>query len=176
MVGMEDNDTDEAFTAFVAAHSPSLRRTAYLLTGSTGAAEDLLQDALVRTWLGWQRVVPATAAAYTRRVLVNLATDRWRRRRYRTVTLDGGERWADPAAERAFGAVDDQTFIVEQLAALSPRERAINVLRYYHDLAEADVAEAVGCSVGTVKSTCSRALARIRTRAEAALITSRSTS
>ena len=108
--------------------------------------------------------------------MVNLATDRWRRRRYATVPVEEAERFADQGAARTFEASEDRAFIVGQLAQLSAKERAIVVLRYYHDLAEADVAEAVGCSVGTVKSTCSRALARIRTRAEAALITSRSTS
>lgn len=175
-MGMKGNQPDEAFTSFVSAHSQALRRTAYLLTGSTSTAEDLLQDALVKTWLAWKRVEQATAAAYTRRIMVNLATDRWRRKRYDTVSADVAQWRADPAAEREFDATDDRSFIVRQLAALNPRERAIVVLRYYHDLSEADVADSVGCSVGTVKSTCSRALARLRTRAEAAQITTRSIS
>ena len=173
---MKGTDADEAFNSFVTAHSPALLRTAYLLTGASSAAEDLLQDALVKLWLAWHRVEASTASAYTRRIMVNLATDRWRRRRYATVPVEEAERFADQGAARTFEASEDRAFIVGQLAQLSAKERAIVVLRYYHDLAEADVAEAVGCSVGTVKSTCSRALARIRTRAEAALITSRSTS
>lgn len=175
-MGMKDNDPDEAFASFVSAHSQALRRTAYLLTGNASSAEDLLQDALVKAWLAWKRVDPATAVAYTRRIMVNLSTDRWRRKRYDTVNADVAQWRPDESAERSFAATEDRAFIVRQLSTLSPRERAIVVLRYYHDLTEADVAESVGCSVGTVKSTCSRALARLRTRAEAAQITSRSIS
>lgn len=171
---MNGSNPDEAFTVFVTSQAATLRRTAYLLTGSPGGAEDLLQDALVKTWLAWHRVDPDTATAYVRRVLVNLATDRWRRKRYQTVALAAAERKPDDYAAAQFGASDDRSFIVAQLALLSAKERAIVVLRYYHDLSEADVAATVGCSVGTVKSTCSRALARLRSRAEAALHTSRS--
>ncbi|MFT3889217.1 MAG: SigE family RNA polymerase sigma factor [Arachnia sp.] len=173
---MKNSDADEEFSRFVTAHAAGLRRTAYLLTGSVPAAEDLLQDALVKVWLAWGRVEVSTATAYTRRTMAHLATDRWRRRRYATVPADHLETLPDSSAARRLDASDDRLFIVRQLANLSPRERAIVVLRYYDDLAEADVAAAVGCSVGTVKSTCSRALSRLRTRAEAARLTERSLS
>lgn len=170
-MGMTANDPDAAFTAFVQEHSGSLRHTAYLLTGSSQGADDLLQDALVKTWLAFARIDQAAAWAYTRRVMVNLATDRWRRRRYETITVDIDDRRPDDHAGAGYDAVEDRSFIVRQLATLSARERAIVVLRYYADLSEADVAEHVGVSVGTVKSTCSRALSRLRSRGEAAQAT-----
>lgn len=170
-MGMKGNDTDAEFTEFVSAHSGSLRHTAYLLTGSRQVAEDLLQDALVKTWLHWRKINTRTAWAYTRRVMVNLTTDRWRRKRYEAVTMDLDDRRGDPTSSRGYDAADDRGSIVAQLARLSPHERAIVVLRYYHDLTEADVAQQLGISVGTVKSTCSRALARLRSRGEAALAT-----
>lgn len=159
---------DAEFTEFVATHSGSLRHVAHLLTGSRETAEDLLQDALLKTWLHWRRIDPRTAWAYTRRIMVNLATDRWRRRRYEPVVAEIGDWNADAGAAAAFAASDDRSFIVRQLVHLSARERAIVVLRYYADLSEAEVADHVGVSVGTVKSTCSRALARLRSRNDAA--------
>ncbi|WP_232548659.1 SigE family RNA polymerase sigma factor [Propioniciclava soli] len=159
---------EEEFSAFVATHGGSLRHVAHLLTGSRDGADDLLQDALLRTWLHWRRVEPQTAWAYTRRIMVNLATDRWRRKRYETVSADLGDWQPDAHAAAAFSATEDRDFIVDQLSHLSARERAIVVLRYYADLSEAEVAEHVGVSVGTVKSTCSRALSRLRSRNDAA--------
>ncbi|MDO5676845.1 MAG: SigE family RNA polymerase sigma factor [Propionibacteriaceae bacterium] len=167
---MKATQRDTEFTGFVAAHSGTLRHTAYLLTGHTQAAEDLLQDALVKTWLAWSRIDPTAAWAYTRKVMVNLATDRWRKRRYETITMDLDDR-TPSSHDGGFSESDDRTFIVRQLAQLSARERAAVVLRYYHDLPEVEVAQLLGCSVGTVKSTCSRALARLRSRGEAALAT-----
>lgn len=159
---MEGTDADEAFNGFVTAHSPALRRTAYLLTGSTSAAEDLLQDALVKTWLAWKRIDATYAWAYTRRVMVNLMTDRWRRKRYEPVLGDESDRRADLRSESAFSVVDDQAWLVAQLTRLTPRERAMIVLRYVEDLPEAEVADLLKVSVGTVKSTCSRTLAKLR--------------
>ena len=98
-------------------------------------------------------------------------TDRWRRRRYETTPIEPTDTSPDPHAGDPFSAADDRDFIVRQLATLSAKERAIVVLRYYADLSEADVADAAGVSVGTVKSTCSRALARLRSRGEAAQAT-----
>ena len=100
--------------------------------------------------------------------MVNLTTDRWRRKRYEAITLDIDDRRPDARAGAAFDSVDDRSDIVSQLAQLSPRERAIVVLRHYDDLSEADIADQLGVSVGTVKSTCSRALAKLRSRSEAA--------
>lgn len=168
---MTATETDSAFTGFVQEHQGALRRTAYFLTADPQTAEDLLQDALVKAWLAWRRIGPGGELAFTRRVMVNLATDRWRRRRYETTPIPPPDTSPDPRGGDPFGAADDRAFIVRQLSDLSARERAIVVLRYYADLSEADVADAAGVSVGTVKSTCSRALARLRTRGEAAQAT-----
>ncbi len=170
-MGMTATDRDAEFTGFVLSHAPGLRHTAYLLTGDRHAAEDLLQDALTKTWLAWQRVDGAARRAYVRKAMVNLATDRWRRRRYATVPVDVDDHHPDPAGAAAFDAVANGDAVVRQLAALSARERAIVVLRYLEDLPVDGVAELIGCSAGTVKSTCSRALARLRSRGEAASTT-----
>ena len=165
---MTATDQDAGFTAFVRAHAGSLHLTDYLLPGNRQAADDLLQDALLKTWLAWRKIDQRAAWAYTRKVMVNLTTDRWRRRRYEAITIDIDDRRRDPGGEAGFEGVEDRAFIVRQLAGLTPHERAMVVLRYYADLSEADVAEQLGVSVGTVKSTCSRALARLRSRGEAA--------
>ena len=165
---MTATDQDAGFTAFVQAHTGSLHHTAYLLTGNRQAADDLLQDALLKTWLAWRKIDQRAAWAYTRKVMVNLTTDRWRRRRNEAFTIDIDDRRRDPGGEAGCEGVEDRAFIVRQLAGLTPHERAMVVLRYYADLSEADVAEQLGVSVGTVKSTCSRALARLRSRGGAA--------
>lgn len=151
---------DADFADFVAGSYAALSRTAALLSGSRLTGEDLLHEALVRTYTAWGRIDRGGAAAYTRRVMVNLTTDWWRRRRYEpasVATLPERGR-LDPGA----AAVEDREEILERLAALTAKERAILVLRYYTDLPEAQVAEQLGCSVGTVKSTASRALTKLR--------------
>ncbi len=153
-------EPDEEFTAFVHASWPRLRQAAFALTGDSDRAEDLLQTVLVRTCTRWSRVRRQDPVAYVRRALLNAWIDEYRRRR---VLVEEASAELDP------GAVPDQTDrvalradLAQRLAALSDRERAMVVMRHYLDLSEADVAEALGCSVGTVKSTCSRALARLR--------------
>lgn len=139
-----------------------LARTAVLICGDRSAGDDLLQDALVRTFRAWPRVRAEGALAYTVRVMTNLRTDRWRRSGREPIPVEAGvlERRAGPAA--AESTVIDRDDILRRLAALNQRERTIVVLRYYHDLPEKDVAAELGVSVGTVKSTCSRALAKLR--------------
>lgn len=148
------------FSAFVRARSGPLLRTAHLLTGDRGHAEDLLQQALERLARHWRRI-DGDPEAWVRRTLVNLATDRWRLRARRPVEwgADGVDR---PAVDVAHQSVEDRLDLVRALAVLTPRQRAVLVLRYFDDLSEADTARLVGCSVGTVKSTASRALARLR--------------
>lgn len=163
-MGMTARDAE--FSEFVSTHAGSLRHAAYLLTGSDTAADDLHQDALLKTWQAWHRIDTSLAWAYTHRVMVNLTTDRWRRRKYEAGPVDVGEWRPDAGAAAEFAAADDRTFIARQLAALTPHERAMVVLRYYADQSEAEVAAQLGVSVGTVKSTCSRALARLRSRTE----------
>ena len=158
---MTATDQDAGFIAFVQAHTGSLHHTAYLLTGNRQAADDLLQDALLKTWLAWRKIDQRAAWAYTRKVMVNLTTDRWRRRRYEAITIDIDERRRDPGGEAGFEGVEDRAFIVRQLAGLTPHERAMVVLRYYADLSETEIADVLGCRPGTVKSLASRALATL---------------
>lgn len=150
----------EDFNAFVLARSNALLRTAHLLTGDRGHAEDVLQQALERLARHWRRI-DGEPDAYVRRTLVNLATDRWRlrARRPQETGADGLER--RPAAD-AHARVDDRLDLIAALRTLPPRQRAVLVLRYFDDLTEAETAHLIGCSVGTVKSTTSRALARLR--------------
>lgn len=154
----------EEFDAFVAARSTALLRTAVLLTRDVGLAEDLVQTALAKTWFAWRRI-EVTPEAYTRRVLVNTYASWWRRKW-------NGEHPTEELPEPGSGAggndrpdshrVDDRTDLWAALARLPKRQRAIVVLRYYEDLSEQETAEAMGCSVGTVKSQASRALAKLR--------------
>ena len=156
---------DEEFTAFVAAHQADLLRTAWLLVGDAHRAEELTQQALVRTYAAWSRAASGDPLAYTRRVLVNLRTDSWRRRR-REILVDqlpedasglGSHPARDAAADHA-----DRDRLVRALAALTPKQRRVVVLRHLVGLPEAEVAEHLGVSIGTVKSTSSRALALLR--------------
>ena len=150
-------DPGDGFDAFVAASGPRLLRVAYLLTGDRQAAEDLLQDALERVLLKWARV--QEPLPYTRQTLTRLAANRWRRRSTRPeVTLGHHDRAVGDGADGR--AVRDE--LVRALAALPPRQRAVVVLRYLEDLSERETAAALDCSVGTVKSQASRALARLR--------------
>ena len=152
---------DADFTAFVEGAQSRLSRVAVLLTGNRSTAEDLVQEALIRTYLHWDKVRPEGAYAYTRRTLVNLNTDRWRRRHHEPVLGDLADDRASGPASRAYATVDHRDDIVSELAGLTARERSIVVLRYYLDLTERQVAEELEISVGTVKSTCSRALSRL---------------
>jgi RNA polymerase sigma-70 factor (sigma-E family) len=150
---------DAEFDEFVLASWPRLRWTAYLLVGDHHLAEDLTQTALVRTYAVWHKVRREDALAYTRKVLVNANIDRLRRRHLREV---GGVE-ADDLRPADTGA-EDRDQLVRLLATLTDRERKVVVLRHYYDLSEADVARELGVSVGTVKSTGSKALAKLRTR------------
>jgi RNA polymerase sigma-70 factor (sigma-E family) len=136
-----------------------LRRIGFLLTGDHHVAEDLAQAALVRTYASWRRVRRSDAAAYSRRVLINLNIDRIRRRR---LTEVGDAALGAIAVDGSDATTDDRDQIVRLLAGLTDRERRVVVLRHYCDLSEADVAEELGMARGTVKSTLSRALAKLR--------------
>ncbi len=156
---------DDEFTAFVTAHQAELLRTAWLLVGDAHRAEELTQQALVRTYAAWPRAGSGDPLAYTRRVLVNLRTDTWRRRR-REVLVDGvPDEAVGLGAHPARDAADDHADrdrLVRALAGLTPRQRRVVVLRHLVGLPEAEVADHLGVSVGTVKSTSSRALALLR--------------
>ena len=155
------------FEVFAAGVTDGLVRTAYLMTGDPAETEDLVQEALLRVARRWRRVhVMDHPAAYARRILVNLVIDGQERRRRRNDELDSAEdgvdAWADESAAGALRAIDGRSEFRMALATLSPRQRAVVVLRYWEDLPEAQVAELLGCSVGTVKSTASRGVVQLR--------------
>jgi RNA polymerase sigma-70 factor (sigma-E family) len=152
---------DAAFEAFVAARSHDLLRTAVLLAHDRGHAEDLLQTALLKAYRHWHRIDGDDPYPYVRRILVTSAAS-WRRLRttQEIVALPA----VDPAAPDATDEVADREQMADALAALPPRMRSVLVLRYAEDLSEAATAEALGCSVATVKSQTARGLARLRAR------------
>lgn len=156
-----ETDVDAEFTAFMRAHSADLLRTAWLLVGDAHRAEELVQQALVRTYASWSRTRRDDPLAYTRRTLVNLRIDTWRRRRREV--LSAPEHLPEGSAAGTLGPSDDRDQLVRALALLSPRQRRIVVLRHFVGLPEAEVAAELGISVGTVKSTASRSLATLRT-------------
>jgi RNA polymerase sigma-70 factor (sigma-E family) len=143
------------FDAFVRARLPELVRFGRALTGSTEAAQDLVQDALERTLLAWHRLDSrADPEGYVRRIMVNRNISIWRK--------FGREYATDSVYDRGR---EDRHFNSDLWAALQrlpPRQRAVIVLRYYEDMSEADIARTLGCSVGTVKSQSSKALAKLR--------------
>jgi len=143
------------FEEYVAARRPALLRTAYLLTGSHPDAEDLVQTTLLRVVPRWARIC-ADPDGYVRTVLVRESVTRWRRRRWRERSV--GEVPELPATETP----SDRETLRAALARLSPRQRAVLVLRYYEDLTEIATAEVLGISVGTVKSHAREGLARLR--------------
>jgi RNA polymerase sigma-70 factor (sigma-E family) len=150
--------TDAAgFREFVDAHSRDLLRMAWLLTGDWGRGEDLVQAALLRCWPKWSTIeVPQ---AYVQAAMLNVFLS-WRRRRW--TDEQASDRLPETAAPDALGAVEVRTAVRSALLALSPRERAVIVLRFYTDLSEAETARVLDIAVGTVKRYASDALARLR--------------
>jgi RNA polymerase sigma-70 factor (sigma-E family) len=153
---------DEEFAEFVRASSARLTHAAFLLTGDRHQAEDAAQTAFTRTYAAWSRVRHKDAYGYARTVLVNHVIDGWRRpiREYATEAM--------PERQDRFDvdkAVTQRAWLTAVLKTLTARERAVVVLRHFFDLPEADVARELGVSVGTVKSTNSRALAKLRLEA-----------
>jgi RNA polymerase sigma-70 factor (sigma-E family) len=150
--------TDEDFTAFVETAWPALYRTAYLLVGERGLAEDLVQTALAKTYVSWGRVRDLGAAGvYARTVLVNTASS-WFRRRSWSNEISTSEVPDAPA----FPADSDRSTVIDALRALPPRQRAVVVLRFYEDLTVDQTATALGINAGTVKSQTSHALTKLR--------------
>jgi RNA polymerase sigma-70 factor (sigma-E family) len=147
---------EEAYRTFVAARYGSLLRSAFLLTADRHAAEDLVQEALTRTYLHWHRIRVAQAAeAYTRTILARIAA-RGRRRRQDSPSgslPEGPAITPDP---------DQAESVRAALAALPASQRAVLVLRYFEDRTEREIAELLDCSPGTVKSRAARGLAVLR--------------
>ena len=151
---------DDDFVAFVDARSAALLRTARLLSaGDQHAAEDLVQTSLEKAYVAWPRIQRKGAQeAYVRSIMTRAAIDRTRQRRRRGEVVT--DEVPDVPVEPVGPEDRDQVFAL--LAALSPRQRAVMVLRYYDDLSEAQIAQALGCSAGAVKSHASRALSVMR--------------
>lgn len=151
---------------FMADASPRLARTAWLLTGDEHLAEELVQEALTRTFLAWGRVRTRDPYGYARRVLVG-------RRRGDQLKRSREPSYAPPAlpdgaAEGGERTVIDRDRLVRALATLTPRQRRIVVLRHLIGLSEQEVAHDLGVSLGTIKSTASRGLAQLREVLESA--------
>ncbi len=157
---MEEPD---GFRQFLDQHSTRLLRAGWLLTGNWASAEDLVQTAMAAAWSHWASigVIDAQRVAYVNKVLFNTYLQS-RRRRWRgelpTASLP------EPAVSLdQFGSVDVHQSLLAALDVLARQQRAVVVLRYFVDLSEAETAQALGCSVGAVKSHASRALRRLRT-------------
>jgi RNA polymerase sigma-70 factor (sigma-E family) len=155
---------DVEFREFMHGRWPAMVRLAYGLTGDPGHAEDVAQAAFAKAYAAWPRVVRSgDPDAYVRRIVVNENRNRFRKRRVAERLTDAPPERdaADPVRES-----DDRSALLLALQSLGPRQRAVVVLRYWLDLSEAEVAAALNCSVGTVKSQASRALATLRKSTE----------
>lgn len=151
---------DQEFNDYVAARGPALLRAALALCNDRSEAEDLLQSALVQTYLAWGRIHDRSALdGYVRRAMVNTQISWWRRRRLDVFPTD---QLPEEAVDDHSGSSAQRDALSRALARLPPRQRAAIVLRYYEDLPEAEIARLLGVSIGTVKSTVSRAVARLR--------------
>lgn len=156
---------DTEFAEFVRARQHQLIRAARLYCGDYHAAEDLVQDALVKLASRWESVRDGSPDAYVRRILYRDAVSRWRKwGREVPYAAQAGERDlmdAEPADAEVDAWVEGAD-VRAALGQLPPRQRAVIVLRYFEDLSEAEIAEAMGCSTGTVKSQASKALRHLR--------------
>ncbi len=144
------------FDEYVVARRAALLRTAYLLVGNAEDAEDLVQLALVKAVPHWPKIA-GNPEPYIRRILTREVLTRWRRRRWRELSTDTVPDRAAPTPD-----LDEREVLRRALLQLSPRQRAVVVLRYYEDLSERDTADALGISTGTVKSHARDGLARLR--------------
>ncbi|MFE9442659.1 SigE family RNA polymerase sigma factor [Streptomyces sp. NPDC006602] len=155
-------EQEAQFQEFVQARWSRLVRTAYLLTGDVHHAEDLTQTALAKAYRSWRRVSRSDSPeAYVRRMLVTCNSDRFRKRRVAESLTAAPPEVA--GRDESVSRVDERGVLLGALAALPPKQRAVIVMRYWEDLPEAEVAEMLGCSPGTVKSQASKGLAKLRT-------------
>ncbi|WP_340538102.1 SigE family RNA polymerase sigma factor [Nocardioides sp. GXZ039] len=151
---------DQGFTDWAAGAERALLRSAYLITGDLHRAEDLVQEALVKVALRWGRLAAGNPTAYARTIIARDNVSWWRRLRRETSV-------EDPASDRSSTSTDPEAALVVRRALdrLTPAQRRVLVLRHFDDLSERETAEALGVSVGTVKSQNAAALARLRTGA-----------
>jgi RNA polymerase sigma-70 factor (sigma-E family) len=147
------------FEEFVAGRGQALQRFGFALTGDWALAEDLLQTALAKAYPRWSRVQRDDPEAYVRKIMINTWSSWWRRKWRGELP---SAQLPETTAPDGFAAVDSRQALRGALAQLPPRQRAVVVLRYHQDLPEAQVAELLGISVGTVKSQAARALAALR--------------
>jgi RNA polymerase sigma-70 factor (sigma-E family) len=166
------NGRDEEFGEFMRNRASLLHQNAYLLCGDWHLAHDLVQDTLVKAYEHWPRVRQADSPdAYVRRILLNEARGRWRRRD-RTAAVSRFPEGREPVAPDVTDEVARRTGLLQALQALPLRQRATVVLRYVEGMSERETAAVLGCSEGTVKSQSARALGTLRTfleRTESAL-------
>ncbi|KUL33745.1 SigE family RNA polymerase sigma factor [Actinoplanes awajinensis] len=157
------NDAVEAdFCEFVRSRTQALLRTGFLLTGDRHLAEDLVQDALSRTHRALRRLADdGHFEAYTRTAMYHLHISMWRRRRVAESLPGELNDAAHPDGDHS-DRVDLQVALHQALAQLTRKQRAVLVLRYFEDCSEAEAATLLSCSIGTIKSQTSKALARLR--------------
>lgn len=152
---------EDGFREFVAAATAELSRSAYLLTGDHHLAQDLLQSALANTYRHWRRVKDGNPRAYVRKAMHREQLSWWRRRRLkespRAEPPDRASTGPDHAEQTVLKLSLDRA-----LASLSPRQRAVIILRHYEDLTEAETATVLGCTVGTVKRHGHDAMIKLR--------------
>ena len=155
-----DAAAETEFSEFMNGRWLQLLRLGYVLTGDRGLAEDLAQTALARAYASWPQIRRAgDPDAYVRRVMVNANRSRFRKRRV-AEQLTGAV--PEPSLPDRTWTVDDRVVLLAALMGLPPRQRSVVMLRFWLDMTETQVAEALGCSVGTVKSQAARALAKLR--------------
>ncbi len=150
----------QAFDSYVRERWDPLLRTAALLTGDASAAEDLVQESLVRAARHWHRVDPGAVDSYVRRVMYTRSIDAWRWRRHQPDPVDP-MRHERPGVDDTDDVATRLT-LVGALSRLTPRQRAVLVARFYEDRTEVETARVLGCSVSTVKSQTRHALERLR--------------
>ncbi len=149
------------FEEYATASWPSLYRRAYLLTGNHADAEDLAQQTLIKAHGAWSRVSASDSPnAYVRKILTNTFLS-LRRPKGRRLEVLAGDHAPEPVAPAPDGPEDRMT-LWPHIQDLSPRQRAVVVLRYYEQLSEAEIAETLGCSRGNVKATAHHALKNLR--------------
>ena len=158
---------EQDLAAFVAARGPALLRLAWLLTADGPAAEDLVQDALARVIPRWGSISAGAHEAYLRATIRTVWIDTWRRRQVRggfdvVPALATGGRAEPGADDVGVEGMPDRLAVGSALARLTPRQRAVLILRFYEDQTERETARALGCSVNTVKSQTRHALERLR--------------
>lgn len=150
-----------SFAEYVSARTAALQRAAYLMVGDVGLAEDLVQEALVKTYIALPRLRdPGSIEAYTRRAITTTAISWFRRRRWYERPADSPP--PEAVAPLPADGVEERIDLWRHLLRLPVRQRVAIVLRYYEDLSETATAEAMNCAVGTVKSQVSAGLAKLR--------------